>query len=110
MLDETDFVLLISHDPVNVSAKFYDYLASGKPILAAVHPGGDVRGRLDETRAGRWADVTNADAIRDLLIDAVERGPAGFNPDIEAIARYHRRPLAHRYATLLRSLVPEQRT
>lgn len=107
LLDATDFVLLISHDPVNVSAKFYDYLCSGKPILAAVHPGGDVRRRLDETRAGRWADAADPNAIRDLLIDAVERGPAGFEPDLDAIARYHRRPLAHRYATLLRSLVPE---
>ena len=30
LLNQTDFVLLISHDPVNVSAKFYDYLCAGQ--------------------------------------------------------------------------------
>ena len=109
LLDETDFVLLISHDPVNVSAKFYDYLRSGKPIVAAVHPQGDVRRRLEETRAGRWADGGDVQAIRALLIDTVTHGTAGFRPDEDAIARYHRLPLAQQYADLLRSLRPEPR-
>jgi hypothetical protein len=104
LLEETDFVLLISHDPVNVSAKFYDYLRSGKPIVAAVHPAGDVRRRLDETHAGQWADVADARAIRELLIDTITHGAAGFAPDLDAIARYHRLPLAHQYADLLHSL------
>ena len=108
-LDETDFVLLISHDPVNVSAKFYDYLRSGKPIVAAVHPQGDVRRRLDETRAGRWADVGDVGAIRELLIRAVCDGATGFQPDADAIARYHRLPLSRQYADLLRSLQPVPR-
>ena len=109
LLDETDFVLLISHDPVNVSAKFYDYLCSGRPIIAAVHPHGDVRRRLDETRAGRWADVADANAIRDLLMDTLAGSAQGFAPDLEAIARYHRLPLAKRYADLLQSLTTVQR-
>jgi hypothetical protein len=109
LLDETDYVLLISHDPVNVSAKFYDYLRSGKPIVAAVHPAGDVRRRLDETHAGRWADVADVAAIRVLLIDTVTRGAAGFLPNLDAIARYHRLPLAHQYADLLKSQQQEPR-
>ncbi len=104
MLDATDYVLLISHDPVNVSAKFYDYLRSNKPILAAVHPGGDVRQRLEETRAGQWADVRDVQAIRAMLAHAIEHGPADFNPDYEAIAHFHREPLAAQYAALLTTL------
>ena len=110
LLHETDFVLLISHDPINVSAKFYDYLCSGKPIVAAVHLQGDVRRRLDETRAGRWANVADVSAIRELLIDTLTHGAAGLAPDLDAIARYHRLPLAHQYAALLRSLRQEPRT
>ncbi len=104
LLDATDYVLLLSHDPVNVSAKFYDYLRSGKPILAAVHPEGDVRRRLEETRAGRWADIRDVAAIRDLLAATLSTCPcAWFQPDAAAIARYHRRPLAAQYAALLQS-------
>ena len=104
MLETTSYVLLLSHDPVNVSAKFYDYLRSGKPILAAVHPEGDVRRRLEETRAGQWADSADVDAIRSMLASAIEHAAQGESPDQEAIARYHRRPLTKRYADLLRSL------
>ena len=75
-------------------------------MVAAVHPDGDVRRRLDETCAGRWADVADVQAIRTLLMATVAEGAAGFAPDLDAIARYHRLPLAHRYATLLRSLQP----
>ena len=105
LLDATDYVLLLSHDPVNVSAKFYDYLRSGKPILAAVHPAGDVRRRLEETRGGQWADIGDVDAIRRMLVAAIEQPPAThFQPDAAAIARYHRRPLAAQYAALLQTL------
>ena len=56
MMNESDYVLLVTHDRLNVSAKFYDYVGSGKPILACVHPEGDVRKLLEELRAGWWAD------------------------------------------------------
>ena len=105
LLEATDYVLLLSHDPVNVSAKFYDYLCAGKPILAAVHPAGDVRRRLEETRAGLWADIRDTSAIRALLTAAIEQGPT-YTPDHQAIARYHRQPLARRYADLLREITP----
>lgn len=105
MLDETDYVLLLSHDPVNVSAKFYDYLRAAKPMLAAVHPAGDVRRRLLETRAGRSADIASPEAIRAMLAQAITQPPgAWFHPDLDAIRRYHREPLTRQYAALLREL------
>ena len=107
MLDSTTCVLLLSHDPVNVSAKFYDYLRSGKPILAAVHPDGDVRRRLDETRAGRWADIRDVAAIRQMLVDSIDHRDSSEAPDFDAIARYHRRPLAEQYAARLKRFAGE---
>lgn len=101
---DTTYLLLITHDRINVAAKFYDYLGGGKPILGAVHRDGDVRRLLEETRAGRWADVDDPEAIRRMLIEAVETPASTPQPDHERIASYHRRPLAARYAVLLREL------
>ena len=102
---DTDYLLLITHDRINVAAKFYDYLGGGKPILGAVHPEGDVRRLLDETRAGRWASVNDPGAIRQMLIDAVANSATAHQPDYERIAAYHRRPLAAHYAAVLKELV-----
>jgi glycosyltransferase involved in cell wall biosynthesis len=103
----TDYLLLITHDPINVAAKLYDYLGSSRPILAAVHPTGDVRRIVDQTHAGWSADIANPIALQQLFTDAVTRLPhlaSTFQPDLAAIASYHRKPLAARYATLLHSL------
>ena len=108
-LEVSDYLLLITHDHINVSAKFYDYLSSSKPIVAAVHPEGDVRRLLDETGAGAWADVRDPNAIAALLTSLLTGGleltPETRNPD--RIARYDRRVLAAQYAQTLLSLRPQ---
>jgi hypothetical protein len=116
-IDRTDYLLLITHDPINVAAKLYDYIASAltpaaRPILAFVHPTGDVRRILDRTRAGWSASIQSPTEIAQLLtraldINATTGSPQltlAFEPDRDAIAAYHRRPLAARYAALLREL------
>jgi plasmid stability protein len=105
-IQDTTDLMLITHDRINVAAKLYDYLGGGKPIMGAVHRDGDVRRLLEDTRTGWWSDVDDVEAIRQLLIDAVERQPMlvqVFQPDAERIASYDRRSLAKRYATLLRT-------
>ena len=106
-IQHTTYLLLITHDRINVAAKLYDYLGGGKPILAAVHRDGDACGVLEETRTGWWADVDDVAGIRQLLVEAVERGPRvgeAFQPETERISGYHRRPLTRRYAGLLMGL------
>ena len=103
-IQHTTYLLLITHDRINVAAKLYDYLGGGKPILAAVHRDGDVRKLLEETRTGWWADIDDVAAIQQLLTEAVERGTRvgrEFQPATDRIASYHRRPLTQRYAGLL---------
>ncbi len=102
---DTDYLLLITHDRINVAAKFYDYLGGGKPILGAVHPEGDVRRLLEETRAGRWASVNDPGAIRSMLIAAVESAASTPEPDYDRIASYHRRTIAAWYAASLKRLL-----
>ena len=105
----TTYLLLITHDTINVAAKLYDYLSSGVPILAAVHPEGDVRKILERTRAGRTADVNDPQAIAAMLTDALRPGEnASFDPDHEAITSFQRSKLTARYASLLRSLLPAE--
>ncbi|MGA1983724.1 MAG: glycosyltransferase [Acidobacteriaceae bacterium] len=110
-MDETDYALLVTHDPVNISAKFYDYIGAGKPILACIHPDGAVRCLLEELRAGWWANSRDIEDIRRLFLDAAARGnslAAQFQPDMEKIAQYERKVLAQRYARLLHSIARPQ--
>lgn len=107
LMSETDYVLLINHDPLNVGGKFYDYAGGGKPILGAVHPEGETCRLLEELRAGWWAPVDDVNGIRKLFLDAASRGQApfaAFNPDTARIAQYERKALAQRYATLLHEI------
>jgi glycosyltransferase involved in cell wall biosynthesis len=110
-VSEADYALLITHDPLNVSAKFYDYIGAGKPILATVHPDGEVRRMLEELRAGWWADSRDVERIRQLFLDAAARGDAlrsQFQPDVARVAQYERKVLAQRYARLLHSIAGAQ--
>ncbi len=107
-MNETDYVLLINHDPLNVGGKFYDYVGGGKPILGAVHTEGETRRLLDEMRAGWWAGNHDVEGIRQLFLEAAARGDSirtAFQPDLGKIAQYERKVLAQRYAELLGSIV-----
>jgi hypothetical protein len=92
---------------LNVAAKYYDYIGAAKPILATVHPEGEVRRLLEELRAGWWVGSRDVEGIRRLFIETAARGNsqlASFKPDLEKIAQYERKALAHRYACLLHSI------
>ncbi len=112
LMNETDYLLLINHDPHNVGGKFYDYIGSGKPILAAVHPQGDACQLIEGLRAGWWANIHDVAEVRKLFLDASTRGKPpfpDFKPDTAKIAQYERRTLAKRYAALLHSIATSAR-
>jgi hypothetical protein len=111
-MNETDYVLLINHDPLNVGGKFYDYVGGGKPILGCLHPEGETRRLLEELRAGWWAAHCDVEGIRQLFVDAAARGDSllsSYHPDPGKIAQYERKVLAQRYAVLLHSIAGRQR-
>lgn len=106
-MDETDYMLLINHDPLNVGGKFYDYVGGAKPIIGAVHPRGETRYLLEQLRAGWWAANHDPAGIRQLFIDAAFRDQSlhmEFHPDLDRIAQYERKKLAQRYARLVHSI------
>ncbi len=111
-MNEADYALLITHDPLNVSAKFYDYVGAGKPILGAVHPDGDVRRLLEELRAGWWAGIAMLKASASsssTLRHAPIRCTAEFQPDPEKIAQYERKVLAQALCRPVASILARRR-
>ena len=72
-LEETDFLLLIATDPTSHAGKLFDYLATGKPILALSPPNGEIAKLLRETGAGWCADPLNLEAIQAMLLQAFNR-------------------------------------
>ncbi|MEW6582622.1 MAG: glycosyltransferase family 4 protein [Actinomycetota bacterium] len=75
--------------------KTYEYLASGRPILAAV-PSGDTRDLLVRAGNALIADPADSAGMSRLIEEAVERARAGRRvppPDPAVLARYERRAL-----------------
>ena len=90
-----------------VPGKAYEYLATGRPILAAV-PEGDARELLIEAGTGLVCGPADVDAIARIVREQIRRADAGEAsppPDQAVLARYERRELTRRLAELLDSLV-----
>ena len=90
-----------------VPTKTYEYLASGRPILAAV-PGGDARDLLKSTRGARVCDPSDVGAMTDALRSSIEAWRAGEVPvlvDEQAVARFEYGRLAEQLAVVLRGAV-----
>jgi hypothetical protein len=90
-LEETDVLLLIARDRTTLAGKLFDYLATGKPILALSPPDGEIARVLRETRTGQCVDPEDQSAIQRALLDAYHRIQSGTpcaEPDWEAIEAY----------------------
>ncbi len=91
-----------------VPAKTYEYIGSGRPILAAVPPG-DARDLLREAGSAVICDPADVDALEVELQRALDRWGAGDtlmpppNPDV--LARLEYRRLAEQMAGVLDSVV-----
>lgn len=86
-----------------VPGKTYDYLASGRPILAAV-PDGDVRDILGDAGGAflcRPDDVQEMARIVSQRVDARRLGEPPPPRDPQVLARFERRELSARLAELL---------
>ena len=102
---DADLLLLFFDDPLAVPAKFYEYLPTGKPILA-VTPEGALTDVLERTGAGVWAGPDDAAGIASKLLQALARTPL---PAGEAQRRwageFHFRSLAGKLAGWVKDLV-----
>ena len=92
-----------------LSGKVFEYLASGRPILAAVPPDGAAAKLIRETGAGVVVPPDDVDALKAALVELEGRFRDGNLPDVElseeARERLSRRARCEETAELLRSLL-----
>jgi glycosyltransferase involved in cell wall biosynthesis len=103
LMEETDFLLVTMLDPTATSGKIYEYLPTGKPILA-VAVEGELPQLIRETRVGWCADPSDPAGMAALLrqlFDPSRTLLKEFRPDWEAIRRYERPRLAIAFADLI---------
>jgi len=91
-----------------LSGKVFEYLASGRPVLAAVPPDGAAADLIRETGAGVVAAPDDVDALREALVGLDRRFRNGGLPDVELSAEWRQRlareTRVEEMAELLRSL------
>ncbi len=83
-----------------VPGKTYEYLASGRPVLAAV-PEGDARDILIAAGTAQICDPDDTDAMTQALENAArrwERGEISPDPDPSVVERYDRARIADDFA------------
>jgi glycosyltransferase involved in cell wall biosynthesis len=103
-----DLLFLPMHDlPVGVRAtvvpgKTYEYIASGRPILAAV-PDGDARDLLAATGTAALCRPKDSNAMATAIIETYERSRAGHpgqSPNEGVLRRHEYRSLAGELAAV----------
>lgn len=85
-----------------LTGKFFEYLATGKPILAIGPTDGDVASILKETGAGFITDYDNVSILKEKIMQLYEDYQSGMTSiTSEDIERYSRRSLTGKLAKLL---------
>lgn len=119
LLQTADLLFLPMHDlppgrrATIVPGKTYEYLATGRPILAAV-PDGDARDLLERAGNATLVRPRDVEAMAHALaahVARAERGEPAPAARWEAIERYERRALTERLAAVFDdALEPSRRT
>ena len=105
--DTTQILLLLVNNAPNakgiLTGKLYEYLASGRPILAIGPEDGDAARLLKETQAGFIVDFEDKDKMKKVIRALYQKYLEGGLPPNETkeIERYSRKALAGEYAALL---------
>ena len=107
-----DLLLLLgTRMPGIVTAKLFEYLAAGRPIMATPSDDDAVDELLQRTRTG--SSVTTTEEIADLLLKHYQAWKAGHTMDVdintEEVARYSRRTQAGALAEWLNEITVQPR-
>lgn len=113
MSDSTCLLLLVSPARnLTIPEKTFEYLATGKPILAVVPPTSESADLIKRTKSGVIADYCNQKDIEAGLLSAVSESKKRVETvkrDECAIASYERKELAGQLAKVFDSLIQESR-
>lgn len=105
---ETDLQLLVlAHTaiaPGNLPGKFFEYLASGNPIIAVGPVRGDAADVLHDTGAGQIFDHQNVEGIEAALAGYFKQWQSGQPHSAGDVSRFTRESLTRQLITILESL------
>lgn len=105
---QTDLQLLVLARtvlaPGNLPGKFFEYLASGKPILAMGPTVGDAASILRETDAGQVFEHENLEGVKQFLLDQFQFWMRGEVKKTKGSLRFSREQLTGQLIELLESL------
>jgi len=90
-----------------IPSKVFEYMASGKPILALVPQEGDVAGIIRQTKTGTIVDFEDEEGIRKSFFELYtrwEKGSLNVAPDWREIERFDQRLLFRKLGMILDSL------
>jgi len=102
-MEESDILLLPCADRFNIPGKVFEYLMTGKPILALCYPDSELARVIQETASGWCVNPEDIGAIQRALTEIhALGGKYPLTRNWEAIRRYERPRLAAEYARLIR--------
>jgi len=103
-------LLLIEKGQCNkgiVTGKLFEYLATGRPVMAIGPPDGDMARILRETRNGEVFDYDDVRGMRAFLnkhLQRLKEGKPWAPPDKQALAAYDRRALTRKLSYIIDDL------
>ncbi|MDP3434977.1 MAG: glycosyltransferase family 4 protein [Bacteroidota bacterium] len=99
----SDILLLVIPKVKNnkgiLTGKFFEYLASRKPILAIGPTDGDLAKIIQETKCGQMFDYSDSEGMRHFMQESLDRPVSASDIAIE----YSRKKLTGKLATLLKA-------
>ena len=105
-MEDADVLLSPCHDPLTIPGKFYEYLGTGRPILAFGVSGGDVEQMIRKTRVGWCVDPRDHDGIDSILTRLAMEPLSRLTTPVEAeVAKFTRRYSTSIYASIVSSAV-----
>jgi len=105
ILGEADVLLIFQgNHRLAIPAKLYEYLSTGKPILAIVKQG-ELSNMIESTKSGLWADPDDPADIKNKIMASLELQNRPLEQMQELRKRFHYRSLAERLAEYIREML-----
>jgi len=103
-------LLVINKDSPNakgiLTGKFFEYLASGRPILAIGPTDGDLARILEETGAGYISEYDDMESIKKIVLELYEKYlQNNLDNNLKEIGKYSRKNLTAELAAILNKMI-----